>query len=310
LIVGDSSVIHTGFARVVREVTTHLYNTNNYEVETIGWFHRDSDEIVPYPIHRTKCENREQMEADKYSHETFPEIVQKFKPDIVMAVGDSWMVDHIAMCPHRAKYKLLLYVPIDGMPIPKKWTIPFSKADKLVAYGPFGEKVIKMRSPDMNNIIKINHGVDLDTFKPLDEEGKTQAKRMFGAGTNFIIGCVARNQPRKNLPRLFKTASLFLSEWTSCESCGELEFSNIEKCEVCGSEELFHGDEKKDARFYMHMALNDCGWDIYELIDRFNLKGKIAYPKGLQIGKGVEVSKLAEIMAAFDVFTLPTSGEG
>lgn len=311
LVVGDSSAIHTGFANVVRHICMEIYKTGNYDLKTVGWFHMQTDEIVPYEIIPTfrDAGNPMFVERDKYSAETFPKVVDEYKPDLVIAVGDSWMVEPIAKARNRNKFKLILYVPIDGMPIPKKWIGTFEEADVLVAYGEFGKNVIHQRKADLD-IAVINHGVDLDVFRPLDEDTKTIVKKQFGGDDLFIIGCVARNQPRKNLERLFKTARLFLNEYSLCLDCGELTLTKVPECPSCRSQNIEAGEAKDDVRFYFHMALKDCGWDILELIERFELQGKIAYPKGLQIGRGVEAARLAEIMNAFDIFTLPTGGEG
>jgi glycosyltransferase involved in cell wall biosynthesis len=166
------------------------------------------------------------------------------------------------------------------------------------------------REPGLSNVITINHGVDTDSFYPMPEEQRSVVRQQFGDENTFIVGCVARNQPRKGLPRLFKTARLFINPWTNCEDCGETVMQKLDKCQVCGSENVMHGEGKDNVRFYFHMALKDCGWDIYELIKRFNLEGRVAYPKGLEIGRGVTTEKLNELMNAFDVFTLPTTGEG
>ena len=80
LVVGDSSVLHTGFARVIRNICLHLYRRECYELRTIGWFHRDTDEMVPYRIIQTCRDpnNPAGMEHDKYSADTFPRVVEEF----------------------------------------------------------------------------------------------------------------------------------------------------------------------------------------------------------------------------------------
>lgn len=318
LVVGDSSCIHTGFARVIKTICTNLYKTGNYELKTIGWFHRPTDEIVPYDIIETKRDNRTVAEEDKYSAHTFPKVVTKWEPDIVVAIGDVWMIEHIALSPLRPRFKLVIYVPIDGMPIPEKWTKVFAAADVTVAYGQFGRAIMLSRNPNLKNITIINHGVDTEIFKPLEETKEVQnIKSQLTKGDDgcFIIGCVARNQPRKGLPRLFKAIRLFLNPYAVCNSCGqtminETKIENYKKCTICGSEDLCIGKSKENVRLYLHMAIKDCGWDILSLIKRFELQGKVAYPRGLEIGRGVEIERLNEIINTFDVFTLPTTGEG
>jgi len=313
LLVTDSSAIHTGFACVGRHIGMALYNSNNYNLKTIGWFHRPTDEVVPFEIIATNQQDRERIEIDKYANDTFPRVYDEFKPDLVFAIGDSWMVDNIAKHTDMMKkngddVKLVLYVPIDGEPIPTKWVDIFRLPDAMVAYGEWGKSVMLKRDKNLK-IQSIPHGVDSDIFKPVESEFKDQLKAAFADPNAFLIGCVARNQPRKYLPRLFKAFRYFINPYTICKQCDMLYLESVKKCS-CGSEDLFQGPEKKDARMYLHMALQDCGWDIQELVSRFNLKGMVAYPKGLKVGLGVPIQKLAEITASFDVFSLPTSGEG
>jgi len=131
-----------------------------------------------------------------------------------------------------------------------------------------------------------------------------------GAEDKFLIGVVGRNQPRKFLPRLFKAAQLFMSEYFICDECGNRSFIEISECSFCGSKIIYRGAPKTDVKFYFHMAIEDIGWDIEELAGRFGLQGSLIYPQGLKIGKGVEGSTLNKLYNAFDVFTLPTGGEG
>ena len=311
LVMSDSSVLHTGFALVARKITTHLYESNNYEIKTIGWFHRNgSDTIVPFEIIPTKQDNPSIAEQDKYAFQTYQEVVNSYNPDIVLAIGDPWMVEHTLLPPKQRKHKLIVYIPVDGFPMMHSWSQILKNADTVVAYSEFGRDTMLEREKDLN-IVMINHGVDTELFKPREKEEYRDVKQSLTNGEDlFIVGTVCRNQPRKNLPRLIKAGKLFINPYSVCNDCGEMVFENTDKCFLCGSENMTHGDKKSDVRFYFHMALNDCGWNIAELASRFNMIGVIAYPKGLQIGKGVSEETLAKIYNCMDVFTLPTGGEG
>lgn len=320
LLVSDSSALHTGFAKVASHVCSHLCSTGKYSVKTIGWFHNPGtapSNVIPYEIIPTRKNSRGQLDPeDCYAVHTFPKVVEEYGPDIVIGIGDPWMVKPLAESQHRSKYKLVLYIPIDGIPLSKSWKSVFESPDVMVAYGSFGAEVICEKFPDVKGRMRIiNHGVDLDTFRVFSEEESSETKKIFGGEGMFIIGTVSRNQPRKNIPRLLKMAKLFKAPWLSCRACGELTFkateeARIEKCIACGSSNLNFGGGKKDFRVYLHMALNDCGWNISEMTETLGLKGFVAYPEGLQIGKGVGVGTLARIISAMDVFTLPTGGEG
>ena len=288
LIVGDSAKVHTGFGRVIKEITTHLYNTNQFDITTIGWFDRATSEFVPFPVIPTSHRSVQEQEADKYSQLTFPKAVQTIKPDLVLSVGDKWMTEHIAKCSDRGTFKWISYVPIDGAPLPLGWAEELGKADKLVMYTNFARNVLHGRSPEIASGCEvIYHGTDTETFHPLD---KKECKKKLGFDEDsFIFGCVARNQPRKYLPRLIKAFALF--------------YKGI-------GPDLRSQPEKDKIKLFMHMAVKDCGWDLEELINRYGIKDSVVFTDGLKIGAGVDSDTLNVIYNSFDVHTLPTSGEG
>lgn len=306
LVVGDSSVIHTGFGRVVKEITTGLFNTGKYDIKTIGWFHwhgQKNQEVVPYEIISTRP-----SKDDMYAQHTFNEVVAVFKPDVVLAVGDVWMVEPTTSSPHRNTYKLLVYVPIDGTPLSPRWKSMLEKADKVIAYGNFGVNEMLKIGVEVSKMTSIPHGVDNKTFFPM---GKEPLREKYKAKDIFVVGTVCRNQPRKNIPKLMQAFCLFAGGYLTCESCGLTFFENMPECPLCKGKKLFLGKAKDEARLYMHMAMNEeFGWNIPELINRYNLSKKVITPSDMQVGAGVSSESLAELYNIFDIFTLPTMGEG
>jgi len=61
---------------------------------------------------------------------------------------------------------------------------------------------------------------------------------------------------------------------------------------------------------YLHTAPVDCGWDLIDLQEDFNLSGKVLINPKLKIGVGVSESTLSIIYNMIDILTLPTRGEG
>jgi glycosyltransferase involved in cell wall biosynthesis len=55
----------------------------------------------------------------------------------------------------------------------------------------------------------IPHGVDTDSFRPLDDEGRTQAKRSFGLRGRFVVGTVGANSRRKRFDLIIEAFSIF-----------------------------------------------------------------------------------------------------
>lgn len=319
----DSPKLHTGFAGVGREVMTYLQRTGKYDIKCIGWFHQETNEEVIYPIIPTEKDDKGRItQQDKYGHVSFNKVVDDFKPDLVWTLGDHWMVEHVARVHNRKTFKWVMYCPIDGHPSPSKWKTAFENADVLVAYGKYGMDVMKHRAPSAN-IKYIYHGVDTNAFKPIPEEDRVVVKKsVIGVELDkVIIGIVARNQPRKAFDKLFEAYFYILNGlYMICEDCKKItvfpfdvikkEAFRVKSCKHCGGTNLKQGEKRDDVRLYIHGAIQDCGWDLTDLQHDYNLNGKILVNPSLRIGVGVSAFTLNGIYNAFDVFTLPTRGEG
>ena len=319
----DSPKLHTGFAKVTKEVWTFLNKTGKYDIKCIGWFHQDSSEEVTYPIFMTnKDDNGKILQDDKYGHKSFAEYVDKFKPDLVWTLGDMWMVDHVATARNRNDFKWIGYFPIDGEPVPSKWAKTVENMDVAVAYGKYGMEVIKQRAPKAK-LTYIYHGVNSSIFRPIHEEATLEARRsIVGVSDDkLLIGIVARNQPRKAFDKLFEAYYYLLSgNYCECDDCGKTSVfpynlvtkvaTHLVICKHCNGLNLTRGKPRDDIRVYIHGAIVDCGWDLLDLQNDYDLKGKVLVNPALKVGIGISEHTLNGIYNAIDIFTLPTRGEG
>ena len=97
----------------------------------------------------------------------------------------------------------------------------------------------------------------------------------------FVIGVVARNQPRKNLDRTIKVISKLK-------------------------------DKIPNAVLFLHLDPNDPAaqmFNMISLIQKFGVENRIVF-SGMQAHKGFEWSRMNEIYNVMDCFLLTTSGEG
>ena len=328
--VSDSPIIHTGFGRVSKTICEHLVNTGKYDVEAIGWFHRHSEvDSVSYRVHHTAVdEHKRLLQNDKYAQGgTFNRIVEEFKPDLVISLGDKWMVEHIAESPHRSKFTWYGYTPIDGSPIPYTWEKTFNNMDKVIAYGEWGQRVIESSGgPSVDATDFEYHGVDTNTFKQLPEEEvmkfKGELLRCKKPEDVFLVGQVSRNQPRKNLPATFKAFSIFMSgNYVKCDQCDNVTVDTYDEesrtyvhkantCAICGSNKIDRSNEKPDAILYLHMAVKDCGWNLKDLQTTYGLESKILFDPNIRVGSGITDRDLVRVYNVLDVKVLPTYGEG
>lgn len=305
LFVGDSPKLHTGFATVLRKIAVHVADNTNWHVKYLGWYDkRDSlENLFPFELIVT-----DGTVQDVYGQKTFNSIVQSFRPDVVFAIGDEWMIRHLTESPYRDSYKLIIYTPIDGAPIPMAWVETFRKADSFVCYTDWAKKVIHHRDNTLPISI-IPHGLDCSIFK---KQSNVERVKPFNKDS-FVIGCVGRNQPRKNLPAFIKMMSVFLAPWLKCYECNSIAYmvDTVQAvCPKCQSENCKVFPRKENVYGYMHCSLDDCGWDLGELIERFGLRKNIVFPKNNTVGGGVSDERMSHIYNMMDVFTLPTTGEG
>lgn len=268
--VSDPPTFFTGFGTVTKEILSRLVRTGKYEIAAVGWGYDgwpyDRKEI-PFDIYPSNNPN--------LNRDTLLKVLQEHQPEIVITLGDIWMVDWIVDLPNRSQFKFVPYFPIDGEPLYQPWSRFIRGADVPVTYSKFAQAVVQKAIPTVIPQL-IYHGVDTDVFHPIEDEARRRPAEL---KNKFIVGCVARNQPRKNLPVLIKAFAQF------CVN-------------------------KSDAVLYLHTNPDDIGWDILDLLKRYRVFDKTCISKSASVKKGVENSKLNEIYNLFDVMVLPTAGEG
>jgi glycosyltransferase involved in cell wall biosynthesis len=310
LIVSDSPYIQTGFANVGRHIGDRLYRTGNYDVHYQGWFHKreaNKNYKIPYPVYTTTTYKTKTwtyahkmdhgdvcVRADAYGHHTFDKIIETLQPDIVISVGDVWMIQHIADCKYRQTFTWIAYPPIDGSPYPRviknegqmvnvKKT--FRNVDILVAFGRYGQQEINRLCDKAVCKNYIHHGVESNVFKPLGAEFKLNAKpQVFNVPPNtFLIGQVSRNQPRKCPNLAMRGIKMF-----------------IDRCKP-----------KRPVKYYFHGAINDTtGWDLPDLVKQLGMENHVILNKNLDVGMGSSDEDLNKYYNMMDIHMLPTIGEG
>jgi glycosyltransferase involved in cell wall biosynthesis len=268
--VSDSPTFFTGFSTVTNEILGRLARLGSYRIACLGWGYDgwpyDRGKI-PFDVYPSR--------SPDLGKEALPKALEDFRPDIVISLGDIWMVEWIAGIKNRDKFKYLAYVPIDGSPLYPPWGDFLRSVDVPVTCSLFAQQLVRETFPDVDAKM-IYHGVDLNVFRPL---GKDEYTRPAALKDKFIVGCVARNQQRKNLPILIKAFAQFCRD-------------------------------KEDAVLYLHTNPEDIGWDIIDLLKRYDVFNRSCMSKNAAVQNGVSKQKLNELYNLFDVMALPTAGEG
>jgi len=178
----------------------------------------------------------------------------------------------------KPRFKLGSIIPIDGQPSIPGWLRTMEHVDFPVAMSKYGQQVMLDDFGGYKSTY-IPHGVETDFFKPKDIPKPTDA---------FVIGCVARNQHRKNIPRLLRAFKIFV------------ERNNL---------------TPDDAKLMLHMHWEDhMGWNIeYMTGDHvYDIKDYLVPPTmgNLEKGEHPDDDGMVDIYNMMDVHALPTGGEG
>jgi glycosyltransferase involved in cell wall biosynthesis len=201
--------------------------------------------------------------------------LERERPEILLTIGDPWMFESVAAMPGRRGVKWVAYFPVDGWPLPTAWGEWVRGVDVPVVFCEFSRRVVEAAIAIRAAVIP--HGVETRVFTPSDKE---EAKRRVGVGGAFVVGTVAANQQRKNLPALVKAFAEFARG-------------------------------KEDVLLYLHTRVAPGGyWDVFDLVRRFDVEAKTRATLNLDPQRGVSDDVLATVYNAFDVFVLPTMAEG
>tara|TARA_R110002020_G_scaffold9593_5_gene37639 strand:- start:3939 stop:5435 length:1497 start_codon:yes stop_codon:yes gene_type:complete len=322
LTVSDSPWAPTGFGTNTRNIGALLYEEGHH----IGYGGCQNPThnkwSTPWPLNQDKTfshfENLPILfpGQERFGEKSFPQWVEKYRPDVILAHLDFQMFKHMTdskmpesinfpvMKPDgthftrkeksellskaykeidRVKkdaYKLSVIIPYDGEPSIPAWKLQLDNIDFPVAMSKYGQQGLKK---DFDcNATYIPHGVDTNLFKPI-------MKPMYGGEAKpdaFVVGCVARNQHRKNIPRLVKGFAQFVKK------------NNL-------------GPDQ--AKLMLHMDWNDAmGWKFPSFAKQYGITDYLMKPLmgNLDAGQAPDDKEMANLYNCMDVFVLPTAGEG
>lgn len=306
----------TGFGRVFKELLPRLAKTGLFEIEVVAWCHNGDPDVYD---EAKKQGVRIHMPHGKWGKETARAVANRWRPHVVLSLGDPWMIDWIQSLPTRETFAWVAYVPIDRDPISRSWCDILKNPDVLVLYSMWSkgvvEKAMPFRHPEF-----IPHGVDHEVFKPLGDSTREAVRRMMKVPEGgWMAGMVCRNQERKQVPRFIAGFKAFNCATRSDDAvrASTCEGERRWRCDGCPH---FRQDEaKKKTVAYLHMTMGDgsdpddgrgISWNIVELIDRYGLKGRIVVPPGLRVRKGIPSRELNQIYNALDLHVITSKREG
>ena len=295
LMMTDSPILSTGMGVVLREISLGLHATGAYEVIVAGWGHNGYPTNFPFPILPASSRDFGKNGNPEAGIPGLAQMIDMVKPDVLWALGDSWMLNYIKDLPNRKSFKYIQYMPVDGSPIPDYWIDWFSHADQLVLYSKYGVEELKKTSPNFNPPPEmIYHGNHPERYFPLPKEVRSDIRKKIAywsvenkqlvtrtgfSDDVFIVGTVARNQPRKNFDKIIKTFALF-------------------------------SKDKPNARLWLHSAVQDAAYNLSQLADMYKIGDKVCFTPNYNLTRGLSEQDMNFLMNIFDVHFLPCQGEG
>jgi glycosyltransferase involved in cell wall biosynthesis len=194
----------------------------------------------------------------------------------LITLGDPWEFAPVAKLKQSYDFVWVAYVPTDAGPLPIRAVGYLEQADAVVAPTHYGRRVLTEALSGLEVCVAY-HGVDSTVIRPLHD--RVTIRDALGLGDRFVVGYVGKNQPRKQIPALVKGFAQFAA-W------------------------------HEDAFLYLHTDQDPRGWHVPDLIARHGLVDRTIVTPSLSVSSGLPDERLNELYNAFDVFVLPSSGEG
>jgi glycosyltransferase involved in cell wall biosynthesis len=271
--VGDACC-DSGFARCTHYTLEGLRKA--FDVTVLGINFLGDPHPHPYPIYPAW------PGGDIFGTGRLPRILRKVRPHVVVFQNDPWnmpayvrAVDQTTDVPRPV---LIGAVAVDGTNC-RGWAM--NGLDHAIFWTEFARyEALKGGFTKTSSVIPL--GVDLNIYEPGD---KRAARRSLDLPEEwldgFIVGNVARNQPRKRLDLTMR----FFANWIKSR-------------------------QVNDAYLYLHVApTGDLGYDCDQLTAYHEIRGRVALTQPAVFG-GFTEAELAQTYRALDVFLSTSSHEG
>lgn len=283
---GDSPLITTGLAQVSRTILDALCYDHTVEVIAMNhWNDEHVDTPTPYKIYPCVSKDFRNVESAK-------ERILEADYDMFIYSADVGFTD-IFLWVQEARLKrdfmFVAYVPVDCDAIHSSAFDCLATANVIATYTEHGKQVISRYKPDLaDRTTVIPLACEPHLYYPLGDEMRMRLRReLFGVGPEtFIVGCVERNQHRKDIGRMM----LYFHE--------------------------YHKTFNRNSVLYLHAAQNDIGGSLpaMALAIGMQIEGEgrevIFTDPSFSVTQGMPSEWLNKLYNCFDVLGSCTTGEG
>lgn len=204
-----------------------------------------------------------------------------FGAKILITLMDAWVCEPDMLQLHGVRW--VPWFPVDMEPLPPAVARKVKKAYRRIAFSKFGERMVNDAGMDC---YYVPHGIDTNVYKPIDRE---EARERLGLPADaFIVGTVSANKgtpSRKSLPEQIEAFALFKKKHSDAVF-------------VVHSLKAEHGENQ--------------GVNLPEVCEYHGLTvdKDVIFPDPYQLLIGYSDAYMNALYNAFDVFLLPSMGEG
>ena len=351
LIIADSPVLPTGIAETIRLIFRALLDNygDRYELHQIGLGHCLAVTEPQWPVYPTKTVKRKDGEvsladADLVGQKTFQEIVAKLHPDIVFAFNDPQRLRHLCVDAENRSYKLVLYLKIDGFPIPAAAGPILNKADLIVTMSERSRSELMSCCPSIEpgKVDYVYSPADTSRFTPVSDPEKMQLRESLlpdwmpkGA---FLLGWVGRNRWRKQVWLLYKVIHyLRCGKYLVCSDCERVslfDWDPLGRCHLdeakcvlesrpgykydvcghCGSSRVQSAEPLRDIFLWLHMPQDDPlgDWPLRWLEHEFGVQRDqdVYYTEGCGMNAALAPADMPTLYQLWDGLLYLSGAEG
>lgn len=275
----SDAVTPTGFSRVSHSILKNL-SLDKYDISWLGVNYYGDPHNYPFRIYPASTY------GDVVGTNRVSDILRIEQPQLIFMLGDVWVLNgYLEEIKNTYKKdnlpKIIAYFPVDAGDHDPDWYKNFDIVSKAFVYSEYGKAVAEKACKNKEFSI-IPHGVDTDTFYPLNISKAELRKKMFSNVPEdaFIVFNGNRNQPRKRIDITMKAFKIF-SE-----------------------------DKPDNVKLYLHMGVKDEHINILKMAERLGIDDRLII-SGKSVGpQKVTDRMLNQIYNACDVGINTSIGEG
>ncbi|MDX6383448.1 MAG: D-inositol-3-phosphate glycosyltransferase [Blastocatellia bacterium] len=293
LIIGDA-VVPSGFARVIRSIFEPLQN--EFELHQLATRHAGGAHDYAWELYPAA------KGQSVYGYDQILPLIKKIEPDLVFLLYDiPFQIPYLQHLRQAIpKPRIVIYSPVEAGPIAPEIVRQLHGVSRYVMYTEYGRRQIAdaltsileddpgFEFPDLE---VIPHGVDTHRFYPLGGSDRSiaaarlearQAMRLDDAEhlESFIVLNANRNMPRKRIDLTMQ---------------GFAEFAK---------------DKPANVKLYLHMAVEDTGWNVAILAKRYGIFDRLIMTQADNRRPDFSDEQMNLLYNACDVGITTTTGEG